>query len=81
MSITIIECTYDSIILSNFNKRDAVLSLEYEAKRPLKTVCNVSVPGPWIDEASQVIKELVAEATTIFPVTILLPGLDRKSVV
>lgn len=74
MSITIIECTYDSIILSNFNKHDAVLSLEYEAKRPLKTVCNVSVPGPWIDEASQVIKELVAEATTIFPVTILLPG-------
>lgn len=72
MAITIIECTRDLITLSNFTKKGTILAIESELRKPLGEIQDLS--NDWINEASQMISELVVDSAVIFPVTIILPG-------
>lgn len=72
MSITIIECKVDSIILSSFIKKGSTLVIEYQSSKALAYTQNAICD--WIKEASEVIRELVTDAKVLFPAVLLLPG-------
>lgn len=74
MSVTIIECAIDSITLTSFIKKDTALVVEYTARKLLENIQKAVAPQNWINQVSQAIHELITEAKSLFPVTILLPG-------
>lgn len=74
MPITIIECALDSITLTRFIRKGGALIIEYEARKLLQYIQSSAVTSDWIPDAAQAICQLVAEAKTISPIRILLPG-------
>lgn len=68
MSITIIECKEDLITLSNFIKKNELISINKQIEKVLECPSN-----EWIYYAGIAIKELINKSNSNYPITIILP--------